>query len=88
MNWLKSNWFLVVAFAAVTTAWGQQQQKITTIEQTLVVNASLSEKIVDIKLQAARQDEQLKTIKESQLNTEKLLRDLLRGQQMIRKEIK
>lgn len=70
MEWLKAHWVILAALVAVSTAWGQQQQKITTIEQALILQKSSADKIEELKMQVVRQDEQLKTIKESQLKME------------------
>lgn len=70
MEWLKAHWVILAALVAVSTAWGQQQQKITTIEQALILQKSSADKIEELKMQSVRQDEQLKMIKESQLKME------------------
>ena len=70
MEWLKAHWVILAALVAVSTAWGQQQQKITTIEQALILQKSSADTIEELKMQSVRQDEQLKMIKESQLKME------------------
>ena len=35
MDWLKQNWFILAALATASVAWGQQQQKIQTLENAI-----------------------------------------------------
>lgn len=78
LDWLKTHWVILAAIVAMSTAWGQQQQKVVTLEQAIINQAGAVKQINELQMQAVRQDEQLKMIKESQLRTEKLIEILAR----------
>lgn len=80
MIWLKANWVILVALVTMATAWGQQQQKVQTLEQAMIANSQVADKLQDVKEKVVRQEEQLKAIKDSQVNTENLLRILVQEQ--------
>lgn len=76
-DWLKNHWPVFVAILAAGTAWGQQQNKIATLEQVVKEQASVSSTTVaavfTIKEQNARIEERLKIIIENQERALKLV---------------
>lgn len=73
---LRKNWIFIVAFFFISAAWGQAQYKIQNLEQAVKFTAEVQSQAVDLKVQNARVEEQLKTVKESQKTQEQLLREI------------
>lgn len=69
-DWLKTHWPVFVAILAAGTAWGQQQNKIATLEQVVkeqaTINSTTVSSISNIEKQNARIEERLKVIIENQ----------------------
>jgi hypothetical protein len=76
MDNIRKNWVLIAAFFFVSAAWGQVQVKITDLDTAVKSNAVVHQQVVDLKIQNARIEEQLKTVKESQRTQEDLLRSI------------
>lgn len=76
-DWLKTHWPVFVAILAAGTAWGQQQNKIATLEQVVKEQAATSSAttaaVFTIKEQNARIEERLKIIIENQERALKLV---------------
>lgn len=87
MEWIKSNWVLITALASMSAAWGQQYQRVETLEQAVVQQAAAAKKVDDLREQTIRQDEKLKAIEKSQQTQEQLLRDILESQRAISRKI-
>lgn len=82
---LRKNWIFIVAFFFMSAAWGQAQYKIQNLEQAVKSNAEVQTQVIDLKVQNARVEEQLKTVKESQKTQEQLLREIASNVAKIRK---
>lgn len=87
MNWLRTNWTILAALAAMSAAWGQQQVKVQNLEQAVIQQTENAREQKVIREQVIRQDEQLKAIKESQKTQEQLLRELLQSQRSIERKV-
>lgn len=76
-DFLKNHWPVITALVVCGTAWGQQQQKVTAIETTVARINVQDDKIVAVKEQAIRNEEQLKAMR-AQLDVQnQLLRALV-----------
>ena len=87
MNWIKTNWTILAALAAMSAAWGEQTVRVRTVEEAIVQQAEANREQKVLREQVIRQDEQLKAIKESQKTQEQLLRDLIQGQRSIERKV-
>lgn len=87
MNWIKTNWTILAALAAMSAAWGEQTVRVRTVEEAIVQQAEANREQKVMREQVIRQDEQLKAIKESQKTTEQLMRDILQGQRSIERKV-
>lgn len=87
MNWIKTNWTILAALAAMSAAWGEQTVRVRTVEDAIVQQAEANREQKAMREQVIRQDEQLKAIKESQKTQEQLLRDLIQGQRSIERKV-
>lgn len=87
MNWIKTNWTILAALAAMSAAWGEQTVRVRTVEEAIVQQAEANREQKVMREQVIRQDEQLKAIKESQKTQEQLLRDLIQGQRSIERKV-
>lgn len=76
-DWIKVHWPVVVALIAGGTAWGQQQQKITGLEQTIAQQQQQGQKIEVVKEQVIRNEEQLKVIQVQLAEQQRYLRALV-----------
>ena len=87
MNWIKTNWTILAALAAMSAAWGEQTVRVRTVEEAIVAQAEANKEQKVMREQVIRQDEQLKAIKESQRTQEQLLRELLQSQRSIERKV-
>ena len=87
MNWIKTNWTILAALAAMSAAWGEQTVRVRTVEEAIVQQAEANREQKVMREQVIRQDEQLKAIKESQKTQEQLLRYLIQGQRSIERKV-
>lgn len=87
MNWIKTNWTILAALVTIGVAWGDQTQRVNTVEKALIEQAEANREQKSMREQVIRQDEQLKAIKESQKTTEQLMRDILQGQRSIERKV-
>ncbi len=87
MNWVKTNWTILAALLTIGIAWGDQTQRVNTVEKALIEQAEANKEQKVMREQVIRQDEQLKAIKESQRTQESLLRDILQGQRSIERKV-
>ena len=87
MNWVKTNWTILAALLTIGIAWGDQTQRVNTVEKALIEQAEANREQKAMREQVIRQDEQLKAIKESQKTQEQLLRDLIQGQRSIERKV-
>ena len=87
MNWIKTNWTILAALAAMSAAWGEQTIRVRSVEEAIVQQAENNRELKVTREQVIRQDEQLKAIKESQKTQEQLLRDLVQGQRSIERKV-
>lgn len=87
MNWVKTNWTILAALLTIGIAWGDQTQRVNTVEKALIEQAEANKEQKAMREQVIRQDEQLKAIKESQRTQEQLLRDILQGQRSIERKV-
>ena len=87
MNWIKTNWTILAALAAMSAAWGEQTIRVRSVEEAIVQQAEANREQKVMREQVIRQDEQLKAIKESQKTQEQLLRDLIQGQRSIERKV-
>ena len=87
MNWIKTNWTILAALAAMSAAWGDQVRRVNNVEEAIVAQTENNRDLKATREQVIRQDEQLKAIKESQKTQEQLLRDLIQGQRSIERNV-
>ena len=87
MNWIKTNWTILAALAAMSAAWGEQTIRVQGMERSIEQQAAENKEQRIVREQVIRQDEQLKAIKESQRTQEQLLRELVRSQQVIERKV-
>lgn len=87
MNWIKTNWTILAALAAMSAAWGDQVRRVNNVEEAIVAQTENNRDLKATREQVIRQDEQLKAIKESQKTQEQLLRDLIQGQRSIERKV-
>ncbi len=87
MNWIKTNWTILAALAAMSAAWGDQYRKVDNLEQAVVQQAENNRELKVTREQVIRQDEKLKSIERSQQTTEQLMRDILQGQRSIERKV-
>ena len=87
MNWVKTNWTILAALLTIGIAWGDQTQRVNTVEKALIEQAEANKEQKAMREQVIRQDEQLKAIKESQKTQEQLMRDILQGQRSIERKV-
>ncbi len=77
MDFLKNHWPILTALVVCGTAWGQTQQKVAAVEAAVVRINQQDDKIVAVKEQAIRNEEQLKAMR-AQLDVQnQLLRALV-----------
>ena len=76
IDWLKTHWFLLTALVAVGTAWGQQQQKIITLEDSVKSQVEINKRVIELQEQNARVEERTKIIYELLINQNKQLQRL------------
>jgi ATPase subunit of ABC transporter with duplicated ATPase domains len=87
VNWIKTNWTILAALAAMSAAWGDQVRRVNNVEEAIVAQTENNRDLKATREQVIRQDEQLKAIKESQKTQEQLLRDLIQGQRSIERKV-
>jgi len=75
MDWVKSNWVVIVAIASMGTAWGTQQNQVQDLQKK--VDAAGADNAA-MKDQAARIDERTKFILDSQHRQEEDLKQILK----------
>lgn len=81
VDFLKKHWFLIVALVTLSSAWGQSQIKIQTLEEAVKQNSTTQAEITVIKSDLARFDERGKALVESQARQERMIEMLLNSQQ-------
>lgn len=81
VEFLKKHWFLIVALVTLSSAWGQSQVKIQTLEEAVKQNVTTQSDITVIKSDLARFDERGKALVESQARQERMIELLLNQQQ-------
>ena len=87
MNWIKTNWTILAALAAMSAAWGEQTIRVQQVERSVEQQAAENKEQRIVREQVIRQDEQLKAINESQRTQESLLRELLQSQRGIERKV-
>ena len=87
MNWIKTNWTILAALAAMSAAWGEQTIRVRSVEEAIVQQAENNRELKVTREQVIRQDEKLKSIERSQQTTEQLMRDILQGQRSIERKV-
>lgn len=81
MNIIKNYWFVIVAIVTVSTAWGQSQVKILSLEDAIKETATTQRQVNDLKAQTERIDERTKSLIDSQIRQERMIEMLLSNQQ-------
>ncbi len=61
LEWIKQHWVIFTALFFVGTAWGQQQVKLTNLEQAVKKQAETNEKLDKIKEDLAKNREKALT---------------------------
>lgn len=74
---LKNYWFLIIALATLSAAWGESQIKILDLETAVKQNATTQSEVSDLKAKTAVINERTKSIKETVERQERLLEKLL-----------
>ena len=87
MNWIKTNWTILAALAAMSAAWGEQTIRVQGMERSIEQQAAENKEQRIVREQVIRQDEKLKSIERSQQTTEQLMRDILQGQRSIERKV-
>ncbi len=87
MNWIKTNWTILAALVTIGVAWGDQTQRVNTVEKALIEQAEANREQKAMREQVIRQDERLKSIEKSQQTTEQLMRDILESNRAISRKI-
>ena len=87
MNWIKTNWTILAALAAMSAAWGDQVRRVNNVEEAIVAQTENNRELKATREQVIRQDEKLKSIERSQQTTEQLMRDILQGQRSIERKV-
>ena len=77
-EWLKSHWPVFIAILAAGTAWGQQQNKIATLEQTVKDQAAITVQLTNLKDQTAAS---ITAIKEQNARIEERLKIIIEYQE-------
>lgn len=80
MNIIKNYWFVIVAIVTVSTAWGQSQVKILSLEDAIKETATTQRQVNDLKAQTERIDERTKSLIDSQVRQERMIEMLLSNQ--------
>lgn len=82
-KWLKEHWLIVGLFFTVTTAYGQAQMKIQSLEDAVKQNVIINSQINEIKLNSVRQEEQLKSLDITMRRQEKMMEIMLERQDKV-----
>lgn len=77
LEFIKSHWPILTAIVVGGSAWGQTQQKVTALETAIVRIKEQDDKIVAVKEQAIRNEEQLKAVRSQLDSQDRLLRALV-----------
>ena len=64
IEWLKTNGFLITSLLAVGVAWGDQQHRVTTLENAIKSQQDLRMEVQILKEQNARVEERTKLLLE------------------------
>lgn len=88
MNIIKNYWFIIAAIVTVSTAWGQSQVKILSLEDAIKETATTQRQVNDLKAQTERIDERTKSLIDSQVRQERMIEMLLTNQQNFIKQNK
>lgn len=84
-DWLKNHWFLFSAILIAGTAWGQQQNKIANLEETVKKQVQIAEKLEKMKEDSSRDREkaisEISDIKQQTARIEERLNLLITMQQ-------
>lgn len=83
LTYLKTYWFLIVAFFTMSVAWGQSQLKIQTLEEAVKETATTQQQVQALKEQVARTDERTQLMLDSQIRQERLIENILLNQQKL-----
>ena len=57
LTYIKTYWFLIVAFFTMSVAWGQSQLKIQTLEEAVKQTATTQQQVQTLKEQVVRTKE-------------------------------
>ncbi len=74
VDWLKNHWPIFIAILAAGTAWGQQQTKIATLEQTVKEQAAITVQLATLKDQT---NNSISAIREQNARIEERLKIIL-----------
>ena len=77
IEWLKAHWFLLAALAAMGTAWGENKIKVISLEQAMVQQQAIGEKVHKQGEQQAAIDERTKLMLEQQQQQQRILMQIL-----------
>lgn len=87
-EWLKQHWFLFTAILFIGTAWGQQQIKVTNLEEAVKKQVQINDKLDKIKEDAAKDREkaiqEISEIKQQNARIEERLTILVNMQRQIK----
>ena len=65
-EFLKKYWFLITALVAMSVAWGETANKITTLGDAVKSNAQTQSEVSDLKAKSAAVDERTKNMQDTQ----------------------
>lgn len=88
LEWLKNHWFLFTALVFIGTAWGQQQVKVSNLEDAVKKQVEINQKLDKIKEDAAKDREktiiEISEIKQQNARIEERLILLVNMQRQVR----
>lgn len=82
-DFLKKYWFIIIAVVAMSAAWGQTQNKVSTLEDAVKSNADTQSQVSELQAKQAAIDERTKAIQD----TQKTIQDNQQQQQQLLQQI-
>lgn len=85
---LAKHWFLITAFAAITSAWGADHVKLATLEDALKAQVKVTEDVTKLKAESARVDERTLMMIKMMDEQRQMTQSILDGQQKMNRSIR
>lgn len=77
---LRTHWFLISAFAMITSAWGADHVKLASLEDYVKKQSEISRDVEDLKRDGARIDERTRMMLFMMEEQNRLSKELLKNQ--------